>query len=437
MAFQQIRLDDRGTFGAYDPDSRQAIAFPDIGSFQKYFAGQNPDSAAPLASFDTTPLLSRANQLVALDQNASLPRGVGELIGGRRSQVDPSQIEYFNKGNNQGFARPEDLFGFLGQSGYGIKDFDTLKRFLPDNALGLDQTTTTDETDTPGFGDQVRSLLTEYGITPPDPTKNPVTEFATMYKDLITQLGVSDLKTKYDELAEKQATEIAEINDNPWLDENTRLRKIKFIEDKFGTKLRLYESLYNNAKSDAQFVAQQALSQGRSDQSLNKEILFKVIDQVEKQSTSSQTPEIKEYLLAVEQGFKGSFLDYKKKAKSSEAGITYSIQDVGGRTMRFGFDANGDVVSKVDLGSSSNKTTPGPDGTGTQTDATAIKTRLEKTKGTDGFVNWDTYLKEKAQSTLGPDEFNKHFDYLLSPQGQNALGTRKSGSSNSLGYDDV
>ena len=42
----------------------------------------------------------------------------------------------------------------------------------------------------------------------------------------------------------------------------------------------------------------------------------------------------------------------EKAMQAIKPDITYSIQDVGGRTVRFGFDANGNKVSSVDLGSS-------------------------------------------------------------------------------------
>lgn len=66
--FQQVKLDDAGTYGAYNAGTSQGIAFPDQNSFSNFF-GSNAsfDQNAPKASFDTSGLLgSNAGQVKAI-----------------------------------------------------------------------------------------------------------------------------------------------------------------------------------------------------------------------------------------------------------------------------------------------------------------------------------------------------------------------------------
>jgi hypothetical protein len=61
--------------------------------------------------------------------------------------------------------------------------------------------------------------------------------------------------------------------------------------------------------------------------------------------------------------------------------------------------------------------------------------RLKASAGTDGFIDPQVYLTERRNSTLGPDEFDKRFKDLLSPQEKVNLGIEKSVSSKFLTRD--
>jgi len=45
--------------------------------------------------------------------------------------------------------------------------------------------------------------------------------------------------------------------------------------------------------------------------------------------------------------------------------------------------------------------------------------------GNDGFVDPGIYLNLRTQAKMGPDEFNKRFSYLLSPDEKINLGITK------------
>jgi len=58
----------------------------------------------------------------------------------------------------------------------------------------------------------------------------------------------------------------------------------------------------------------------------------------------------------------------------------------------------------------------------------SAQANLLSSVGTDGFVNPNVYQREKANSTIGPDEFDKRFSYLLSPAERNRLNIGKNDS---------
>src|SRR3990167_2405617 len=55
-----------------------------------------------------------------------------------------------------------------------------------------------------------------------------------------------------------------------------------------------------------------------------------------------------------------------------------------------------------------------------------IETRLIKTRGEDGYIDPSIYLSERTKVKMGPDEFDKRFGYLLSPQERQNLHITKS-----------
>ncbi len=71
--FQQVKIDGGGTYGAFNPTTSQAIAFPDQSTFSQYFSG-TPDQSAPMAAFDTSGLLgANAGKLQAVTMNSLTP----------------------------------------------------------------------------------------------------------------------------------------------------------------------------------------------------------------------------------------------------------------------------------------------------------------------------------------------------------------------------
>jgi hypothetical protein len=122
-------------------------------------------------------------------------------------------------------------------------------------------------------------MLNQYGVKPFQTGENPSSTFAEMYKQLLTDMGIPDLKSQlesvnlqFSELQNKLNDEIQEINDNPWLTEGIRLRRIQSLENKYEGKLniltnqiKLFNSLYEQGLEEARFVAGAAFDQYQFD----------------------------------------------------------------------------------------------------------------------------------------------------------------------------
>ena len=107
-----------------------------------------------------------------------------------------------------------------------------------------------------------------------------------------------------------------------------------------------------------------------------------------------------------------------------------------------------DLVSAANIGARY-KVAPKIGISSTSTDITDIKERevkmteqtLTKSKGEDGFADPGIFQTERARSRISPDEFNKRFGYLLSPQEQKQIGivkqTSSSAQNDNLGFEDL
>lgn len=73
--FQQVKLDDKGTYGAYNPTTSQAVAFPDQNTLNSFFGPNTAfDPNATMANFNTSGLLgSNAGKVQSITMNSLSP----------------------------------------------------------------------------------------------------------------------------------------------------------------------------------------------------------------------------------------------------------------------------------------------------------------------------------------------------------------------------
>jgi len=181
----------------------------------------------------------------------------------------------------------------------------------------------------------------EAETTPIDPYKT----FTDFYAKIVQDSGMLDIKNEfnrvqkeYNDLTKEESNEIMAINDNPWLSEGLRQRKVANIQEKYQSQkdsltrqMTLYEGLYDAAKQDAQFTATQATQSAHNQAVLDQNLLLAKMDSADKLlSAQKGTTDIQEYEYAKSQGYKGSFTDYQKEQanlKLSTSGVTTPTSD--------------------------------------------------------------------------------------------------------------
>lgn len=108
---------------------------------------------------------------------------------------------------------------------------------------------------------------------------DPITSVKSLYSTLLQESGVPEMKAQFEsvlkqqkELDTKYAEQVESINNNPWLSEGNRRRRIGQAQDKYDTKraqltaqLQLYQGSMDDAREDAQFVATQTINQFNAD----------------------------------------------------------------------------------------------------------------------------------------------------------------------------
>lgn len=150
-----------------------------------------------------------------------------------------------------------------------------------------------DNTDFSNAGDfstdpSTTELLAKYGITPPSASGNPVQDYASTYNQLLTSMGLTDIKTEFNKvqgeykaLQNELNDKISAINDDPWASEGVRVGQIKSMQSKYEGKLqiltdqqKLYDSLYQQGVQQAQHVANATIQQ----QQFNSQQAFNVAE---------------------------------------------------------------------------------------------------------------------------------------------------------------
>lgn len=166
---------------------------------------------------------------------------------------------------------------------------------------------------------------------------SPQTAFSQVYKQIYDDLGLQTIKSQYEafskeysDLKNKKNEEALDINNNPWYTESKRIAELKRLDDRYEGKesnlterIKLLESMYDNGRQDAQFVAGKTMDQANRTTELNKDIIMKAIDLAEKESESSSKlsgpTAVQEYQFAKSEGYTGSFTQYQNEDANRKA----------------------------------------------------------------------------------------------------------------------
>lgn len=144
----------------------------------------------------------------------------------------------------------------------------------------------------------IQENLDKSGINVPNSTADPVQYVNDILKQSYINQGLPSVKSQIDDISkevqsleDKRDAEIRDINENPWLTEGVRLRRIQSIENKYEDKLgnltdrfTLMQGIYESGIQEAQFVASQGLKFNMWQQEMDQTLLFKQMDLAFKQA---------------------------------------------------------------------------------------------------------------------------------------------------------
>lgn len=165
--------------------------------------------------------------------------------------------------------------------------------------------------------------------------KTPAQNVIDTYTEVYKQLGLSDIKSAYEktlkeqqELENKKNDEAQDINNNPWYSEGVRVQKLNQLEKKYEGKLtilsnyaKIYDSEYQQGLDQAKFL----VGQIETDTNKALELAQQKQDAID---ALYNTPDIKEYNFAREQGYTGTFSQWQKE----QANLKNIASGTGGLT---------------------------------------------------------------------------------------------------------
>lgn len=152
--------------------------------------------------------------------------------------------------------------------------------------------------------EQANTLLSQYGITADANAfaTNPIKSFGDLYKSIITQLGLPDLKSQIDTVLKEQkgmmqelADKTADINEDPWLTEGVRVSRIRKLQERYEGKLgalnsslQLMQALYEEGAQEARFVATETLNAYNQERAFQQDQLEFAINRQDRLAAAEQ-----------------------------------------------------------------------------------------------------------------------------------------------------
>lgn len=123
------------------------------------------------------------------------------------------------------------------------------------------------------YSNDIKTFLSQtYGIDTSNlgaTFSDPVASIKKIVEEVMASTGMPEIKTQLDAIAKSKTElenqmndEIASINDNPWLSEGLRQKKVQAVQDKYESKVNskinefnLLQDMYDSARQEAQYSA--------------------------------------------------------------------------------------------------------------------------------------------------------------------------------------
>ena len=166
-------------------------------------------------------------------------------------------------------------------------------------------------------------LLQQTGL----PSELSTTTIDDVIQKVSAAFGLTDVSKELQKVTDQEGVEIQEANENPWISEGLRVKKIQAIQGKYESKKNaLVERLRLQ-----QDVVGKAIDVYYKERTLKQELLFKQLDLQSKLFAEPKTTDdIREYEYAKSQGFPGTMLDYFKQKSASTGGGGLSPANIQG-----------------------------------------------------------------------------------------------------------
>lgn len=226
---------------------------------------------------------------------------------------------------------------------------------IKDRALSIQNQIQNLPADTPQAQQAYDGLSQKFGLPPATDMQSsfftdPIGTIKGITQQIFQTMGmgeannlITQISDELEDLENDRDQEIRDINDNPWLTEGVRVRQIQKAEQRWGdqidnrvNKLRLLESVRDDARQQAQFALGTAISIYDTERRFQQDQVQMYYDQAQREFDNSiklaqfqmdkeaasrpdkGTSDMQEYLFAVENGqFSGSFIDWKSTVAAS------------------------------------------------------------------------------------------------------------------------
>lgn len=126
------------------------------------------------------------------------------------------------------------------------------------------------------------------------PTFTPI-DFSATYRKAFDDLGLGDIRAQIDkeaqdlqDLQDKKTDEIALVNENPWLSEGARQKRVQAINNKYEqreanllNRLQLFQTSFEQGREEAQFLATNQANEARAQREFTMEEYLRQADLAE------------------------------------------------------------------------------------------------------------------------------------------------------------
>lgn len=422
------------------------------GTVERRKIGGGPGTAVPLGEF------GRTAEELGIDRTTEIKGPGGEIARAPQTETVEQIVkrggsvqEIENRIKAAGLAATSDLT-FLGTTRdgktakegnafYQAPDGTVLERPAILQSIAKKPQTEGQADTAPRFSSELKSSFDNLGLGVDEQTMiqalrdRPIPNVQQLYTAIQTAQGVptiqAQLKQIQDEmkaLDDKYADDKASIDENPWLSESLRSRKQSALGEKYETKRaqlvnrqQLNQSLLQDARQEAQFIAGTAIQQANADRAFDMSLLQLSFERADQKFAS----QIQLAQLEMEEE------KFTESKRQFDIGSALEKQKIGISEKQFGAELQfkerqfQEEIRQFNVQQARLRSGGGGGGTLTEralAQAGGIGQQLEASRGKDGYVDPGVFNSLRAQALMSPGEFNSRYGSMVNPKDRSNLG---------------